>query len=318
MGPPYTGSGSFAYILRNYLYANGRHQLAKKRFDVEIPDGQHLGLSRDTDGAYRAHLFADETNDLVGHAELFEPDEDNIDSPHIQYVYVQDHGTTEDRELTPEEIARALETLIYLGIIVAKIAVEVAPDVKRWWDNTAIVVIKAGSNQVLSTMKSTSNKALVTVKSMNEKTALTVKSTFKKLPGTRRFEREAAPAKVNPTTEPRGTDLSTELAVSYRDYQTRMSGEEARDRFVAALVTKAFSEEQMRILRNVRIEDDGGVMEVEAAMEELTPQQVRHTLASMLEKNPLLRDPKLLAELGTTLGVSRANGENVVLRIGQT
>lgn len=51
--------------------------MAKKRFDVEVPDGQHLGFSRDTDGAYRAHLFDDETNDLVGHAELFEPEDDD-------------------------------------------------------------------------------------------------------------------------------------------------------------------------------------------------------------------------------------------------
>jgi hypothetical protein len=53
--------------------------VAKKRFDVEVPDGQHLGVSRGTDGAYRAHLFHDDTNELVGHAELFEVDEDEAD-----------------------------------------------------------------------------------------------------------------------------------------------------------------------------------------------------------------------------------------------
>jgi hypothetical protein len=57
--------------------------VARKRFDVEVPDGQHLGFSRDTVGARRAHLFDDENNDLVGHAELFAPDEDESSSPNI-------------------------------------------------------------------------------------------------------------------------------------------------------------------------------------------------------------------------------------------
>ena len=50
--------------------------MAMKRFDVEVPDGQHLGYSRGTDGAFRAHLFRDDTNGLAGHAELFEVAED--------------------------------------------------------------------------------------------------------------------------------------------------------------------------------------------------------------------------------------------------
>ena len=42
-----------------------------QRFNVEIPEGHHLGHSRGTDGARRAHLFRDDTNELAGHAELF-------------------------------------------------------------------------------------------------------------------------------------------------------------------------------------------------------------------------------------------------------
>lgn len=43
-----------------------------QRFDVDVPDGHRLGYSRDTDGARRALIFRNDTNELAGHAELFE------------------------------------------------------------------------------------------------------------------------------------------------------------------------------------------------------------------------------------------------------
>lgn len=45
--------------------------MAKKRFEVDVPDGQHLGKVRDSGGT-RGLLFDDKTGKLVGHAELRE------------------------------------------------------------------------------------------------------------------------------------------------------------------------------------------------------------------------------------------------------
>jgi hypothetical protein len=266
--------------------------MTRQKFDVEVPDGQHLGFSRDTDGAYRAHLFDNETNDLVGHAELFEPDED---IPNIQYVYVSDSGATEGRELTEEELAEALEALVGLAILVATLAAAAAPHVRRWWHDVAVPALK-----------STSDNAL-----------LAMKSTWTRFTGTGKVERGGAHAEMVPATEPVRADSSTELEVAFQDYRARMGSAEARERFVAALLARAFSEEQMRLLRNAKIEDDGDPLSLKAAMEALTPQQVGKTITSMLEKNPSLLDRESLAELGTILGGSRADGEYVPLRIGR-
>lgn len=65
--------------------------MAEKRFDAEIPEGTHLGVSRDSNGAYRGHLFDDTTNKLVGHVELTEVDEEEVDgyrNSTVEYVYV--------------------------------------------------------------------------------------------------------------------------------------------------------------------------------------------------------------------------------------
>ncbi|AUZ33651.1 hypothetical protein C3B78_03650 [Arthrobacter sp. PGP41] len=269
--------------------------MARKRFDVEVPDGQHLGFSRDTDGAYRAHLFDNETNDLVGHAELFEPDEDDAGSPNIQYVYVSDPGAAEGRELTDEELAEALEALLRLGIIVATLAAAATPHVKRWLHDVAIPAMKSTSDTALLTMKSTWNRFI----------------------GTRNVERGAAPAEMVPATEPVRADSSTELEVAFQDYRARMGSAEARERFVGALLARAFSEEQMRMLLNAKIED-GAPAGLTAAMGALTAQQVGETITLMLEKNPSLLDCEPLAELGTILRGSRADGEYVPLRVERT
>ena len=53
--------------------------MAEKIFKVEVPDGQHLGRAKGSDGEYRGLLF-DDDNNLVGHAELSEVDGDDTSS----------------------------------------------------------------------------------------------------------------------------------------------------------------------------------------------------------------------------------------------
>lgn len=112
--------------------------MPRERFDVEVPEGTHLGASRDTDGAYRAHLFDDDTNGLVGHAELFDPVKDEAEPPSDPspvFVYIDDGRATEAQAREPSEVEKLLGNLLLLGVLVA---VEKAkPHVKAWWTDQA-------------------------------------------------------------------------------------------------------------------------------------------------------------------------------------
>lgn len=84
-----------------------------------------------------------------------------------------------------------------------------------------------------------------------------------------------------------------------------MSRAEAQERFIAALVTRLFSEEQLRILRNARIEGEDDALELNGPTETLTPNQVEGSIILMLEANPSLLDEETLAEIGKILGGGR-------------
>ncbi|OEJ21557.1 hypothetical protein AS594_39165 [Streptomyces agglomeratus] len=75
-----------------------------------------------------------------------------------------------------------------------------------------------------------------------------------------------------------------------------MGSEEASVRFAAALMARLFSDEQMGILRNARIEGEGGSLEL-SAVEELVLQQVKDNVRLMLEANPSLLTRESLTEL---------------------
>lgn len=251
--------------------------MPRDNFDVEVPEGTHLGFSRDTDGAYRAHLFDDETNELVGHAELFEPAEGEyvgsvMDAQPVYTNVANDRSTSQEDEAELQEVLGALAVL---GIIVA--AQRAAPHLKRWWNDRALPFLRKSKNRLPKARRSKSDAAVV------ESFAL-----------------------MEPAPEPSAQDVFTALD----EYRTSMSSAEARDRFVAALVARLFSERQLRLLRNARIEDEGGALELASAMESLTPQQLGESITLMLEANPSWPDEDTLAELGKLLGGGRADDES--------
>ncbi len=92
-----------------------------------------------------------------------------------------------------------------------------------------------------------------------------------------------------------------------------MSSSEARERFISALLARLFSEEQMRVLRNARIENENVPLEL-SAMEALTPQQVGDSIKLMLEKHPSLLDEETLTEFWKVLARNQADSEHVPLR----
>jgi hypothetical protein len=112
--------------------------MAKKRFDAEIPKGQHLGVSRDTDGAYRGHLFDDETGQLVGHVELIEVDEDHCPNPPVEYIYVD----------PPVPRSPEYDALVELGSQVLthyidRVVARWVPPAQQWLCDTARPVLQA-------------------------------------------------------------------------------------------------------------------------------------------------------------------------------
>jgi hypothetical protein len=249
----------------------------RKRFDVEIPDGQRLGFSRDTDGAYRAHLFDVETNDLVGHAELFEPDEEPS-SPSIEYVYVPSSGAAEEgsHQLSAEELAELIDLVI-------RAAVAAAPHIRKWW--TAFKARRAG--QPIS----------------------------KRIPHRREDHGPSIPPRVAPLVAgPAPVQSNTELAIAFQDDRIRMSSVEARERFVAALLAREFSDAQMKLLQDALIEDEQGPVELEGAIGTLTPHDVAETLKGILQRNPSLLGQGTPTELIPILGGGRADGELVPLK----
>ncbi|MCC9205170.1 hypothetical protein [Arthrobacter sp. zg-Y769] len=288
--------------------------MARKRFDVEIPDGQHLGFSRDTDGAYRAHLFDDETNDLVGHAELFEQQGEETQSPSVEYIYMADSRPTKGHELTDEELDETVEALINLAVIAAMLAVKAAPHVAGWWRVTALPALKSASGTAMSAVKSANQNTIRSIRSKSGAALLAVKSARTKSGDAPEGEEAVISGATVPVNEPKKSGSSTQLETAFRDYRSRMGSAEARERFVAALVARAFSDQQMRTLRDARIEADGVPHGLEAAMKGLTPQHLGETISLMLEKNPSLLERQSISELRAILGGSRTS-EGVSLRI---
>lgn len=258
--------------------------MARKNVDVEIPDGTHLGFSRDSADARRAHLFDDETNELVGHAELFEPanDEHVGPVPYAEPVYIYVNGDRSNEQ--DDELAEALRALVRLGIIVA--AEKAAPHLKRWWNDTALPCLK---------------------------------KLRKKLPRLPRRAKDHVAVVDSPVPpEALAEASSQDVFAALDEYRASMSSAEARDRFVAALVARHFSDMQLRLLRDARIQDEGGARELAKAMESLTPQQLEESITLMLDANPSWPDEDTLAQLRNMLDGDRADSLYSAVRNEQT
>lgn len=91
-------------------------------YEPIVPEGQHLGNSRTTDGAVTGHLF-DNANNLMGHAAW-----QYVDEPEEDRSFPR-HQLQQPRPLTQEEIEfiAAVAALLVAGVI------KVAPAVKKWW-----------------------------------------------------------------------------------------------------------------------------------------------------------------------------------------
>jgi len=241
---------------------------------VEYENGAHLSQSQKKPGDYSPLTREDGTNRL-GQVTLspIEADEaDSVtDSPPV-LVYVVDERASDSRAKELSELEELLGNLVLLGAIWA--AEKAAPHLKRLWNDQARPAIKL---------------------------------TWNRLARTREVDSQAATAESSPLIESAPAESSQEVVAALEAYRDSMSSAEARERFVAALLARLFSEEQLRVLRNVRIEDEDSPLELNSAPEKLTSQQVGDSLKLMLEADSSLLDEKTLVELGKILERSRVD-----------
>lgn len=286
-------------------------QMARKRFDVEIPEGQHLGFSRDTDGAYRAHLFDDQTNDLVGHAELFEGDTDETRTPRVEYIYVSDSEPSRGHDLSDEELEETIEALLNLALIVTMLAIKAAPHIAGWWRGTAVPTLKLASGTARSAVRSVNEKTVRSIRSKSDTALLTLKSALPKLHKDQKAENDVLTGETV-AAGPENPRRPAQLETAFTEYRSRMGSTEARERFVAALVARAFSDQQMQALRDATLEDNSEFPGLNDAMKALTPQRVGETMSVVLEKNPSLLEPHSISELRA---IFSGGNEGLALRI---
>jgi hypothetical protein len=239
--------------------------MPEKKMWVKWEDGADLSQSRKEPGAF-SPLTRDGENNL-GHVTLSDVGEDEDFEPIYIYDDDDDDGSSHSDSDDPSELEELLGALVALAVIAA--AQKAAPHLKRWWNEQALPFLK-GSQQRLAKGRSAKHEATAAESSTLELFA--------------------------------PTESSQEVFTALEEYRASMSSAEARDRLVAALVARLFSEEQLRILRDARIEDEGPAFELASAMETLAPQQLGESVALMLETNPSWPDDQTLAELERVLG----------------
>ncbi|MFJ5545789.1 hypothetical protein [Micromonospora chalcea] len=112
---------------------------------------------------------------------------------------------------------------------------------------------------------------------------------------------DAAPVETGVVVKVTSTDASHDVAAGIEAYKAGMSRAEARQRIVAALAARLFSEQQMAIVRNARIEDGGNTPELDSATLALT-----QSVQLILQNAPALLGEDAVADLRKILGPARA------------
>jgi hypothetical protein len=141
-------------------------------------------------------------------------------------------------------------------------------------------------------------KARPHVANLAEQAVSSVISTWNRIQ-TRKPSRPAvAAAQAAPLTETQR--VVAELEATW----AAMNTEEARNLFLAALVTRLFSEEQLKTLREARSRNVAGDLELQSMVGALTTEQLRSAITALLEEKPSFVDDRARAQIRKILGVS--------------
>jgi len=239
-------------------------------------DDDDLTPGRKKEGGLHQNLF-DADGSLKGSARFVPADEVDPDPVYVtEYVTERVYVPAEERRLTPEQqeladlISEVLVTFLAKGIERAK------PHVKKWWTESVRPLVgeqRARLSQLRPRRTPKADRAL--------------------LESDRPENFDQAPAE-------------RAVAVS----RPKMSSAEAQARYLAAMAARAFSEEQMRMVRSADIIDAENIAEVEAKIAQLPPSDVRELMSRMVT-DPSMLGEETLAELASVLArVSRPAQED--------
>lgn len=173
------------------------------------------------------------------------------------YVFV-------NQEVEGDGLAEAVSALIGLGVIVAVAAKAASPHVKHWLNDSARPAMKASRKRV--------SRAI-------------------------RRGRRSKDTEIAVVVEPVTTAASDEVAAVADTAAVRMSSAEWEERFRLMLLAGGFQAEQWRLLSTARIDDGGDLVELQKAMDDLSPQQLAEGIRLALDANDSLLDAETSAAM---------------------
>lgn len=230
-------------------------------------DDDSLTPGQKKEGGLHQNLFDDDGN-LKGSAR-FVPSEDVDEDQEYETDYVTErvYVPAEERRLTPEQEELAELVGAVLVVFLAKGIEKAKPHVKKWWTES---VRPAVGKQRARMSKSFSRKTLTGDSDLVE----------------------------SDRSNGNSDQVSMKMEVSAR--RPRMSSAEAQARYLAAVAARAFSEEQLSMIRRADVIDTDSFDEVEARIAELPPSEVRELISRMVT-DPSMLSEQTLAELASIL-----------------
>ncbi|MEU2200572.1 hypothetical protein [Isoptericola sp. NPDC019482] len=234
------------------------------RYEVNIPDGQHLGNSRQDPGAHTGLLF-DKNGNLVGQATLRPVEEpEPVEMPcGDPFAGVPNSRTQDQRDADAERAAQLAELLVVLAI---KGAITAAPHVNRYWGTTLLPWFKA-LRQRLSSFR---------------------------LP---QFTVGATSAKRAQDLEAASKVVGSQLAVVEAEPKLTMTKAEWDTRVAAMLTAEAFRNSQFDVLRRATVVDPKVIGVGKDPDTKLTPREYSDHMERALGTIPAALEGGLYAAL---------------------
>ncbi|WP_142121571.1 hypothetical protein [Rarobacter faecitabidus] len=234
-------------------------------------DDDDLTPGRKKEGGFHQNLY-DGDGKLRGNARFIPDDdqpEEDYDSDYGDPHYAAQSAAeteAEDRRREQDQQEQA-ELILKAVVVLAAVAyVKAKPHVQRLWQEKISPTIQ--SKLDARSLRKTERQA------RREQKRATVQR-----------EPNEMPNRVHESVENPSTLPSNDLAVASQEYRRNMSSSEAQARYLMALVAKAFSDEQLRIVANANIVEDEQIVELEGTLAQLPPTQVAQLIDS-LETNP--------------------------------
>lgn len=235
---------------------------------VRRPRDTHLSQSHTDPGNFSPLARSDDTNDLQGQATMRPADKEDLDTSDPIYV-AEDSGEA----TTGDPLAELAAVLLMLGAMYA--AKEASPHIVRWW------------------------------KTRGREGLLRIARRFKPKRRIKSGTGASTPTEVTATTSDVviGVPIveSAPASSAVEVYRSGMATEEARERFISALVAQAYAEEQLRILRSARIEDGAPSTHLAVPLDALTQEQLAGGIRHVLEAHPDWPNVSMVDRLGEVL-----------------